>query len=261
MQSINNCERRSVSGTQVIHSKRLDQKTPKQFKKYLANGRNRELLIEFPFQCLTRCDPGMLSNILLLVSHGEVCHFIVVNDAVVAVTDVPDLFSDHEKADTLLLLHAHQATHVFSSATIKSPNTDVMLPSLAKSHDFNSCLLIFMEGSDSSNRIINITQLGIKLGQEKCQAILGLCIFTGYDNISAFKGKGNTKPLGLMLEAEGFYSACMALSSCWEVPDDIIPYVERFGCALYGQKYYASGNAARYNLFRLTCRSEALPYN
>ena len=87
-QSIKNCERecRAMGGTQVIHITRPDQKTPKQFKKYLANGRNKELLIEFLFQCWTRCDPGILGNVLLVVSHGEVCHSIVVNDAVVAVT-------------------------------------------------------------------------------------------------------------------------------------------------------------------------------
>ena len=61
-----------------------------------------------------------------------------------------------------------------------------------------------MTGSSSNNRIINITELGIKLGQEKCQAILGLHIFTVCENISAFKGKGKTNPVGLMLESEAF---------------------------------------------------------
>ena len=32
-------------------------------------------------------------------------------------------------------------------------------------------------------------------------------------------------------------------------------------CTLYGQKHSAGVNAARYNLVRLTCRSEALPPN
>ena len=97
-------------------------------------------LIEFLFQCWTRCDPGILGNVLLIVSHGEVCHSIVVNDAVVAVTEVPDLFSDHEETDTRLLLHAHQAGRAFSSVTIKSPDTDVMVLSLAKSQYFHGCL-------------------------------------------------------------------------------------------------------------------------
>ena len=64
-----------------------------------------------------------------------------------------------------------------------------------------------------------------------------------------------------MLESEDFCSAFMALGSDWEVPDHILPDVEKFVCALYGQKYFASVNAASCNLFRLTCRSESLPNN
>ena len=70
---------------------------------------------------------------MLVVSHGEICHSIVVNDAVVAVTEVPYLFSDHEEADTRLLLHAQQAAQAFSSVTIKSPDTDVMVLSIESS--------------------------------------------------------------------------------------------------------------------------------
>ena len=108
-----------------------------------------------------------------MVSHGEVCHSVVVNDAVVA---VPDLFSDHEEADTRLLLHVHQAAQVFSSVTFKSPDTDVMVLSLAKPQYIHSGLLQFVTGPGSRNRIINITELGIKLGQKLCQATLGLHI-------------------------------------------------------------------------------------
>ena len=82
-----------------------------------------------------------------------------------------------------------------------------------------------MTGSGSNNRIINITELGIKVGQEECQAILWQHIFTGYDSISAFKGKGKTKPLGLILESEAFCSAFIALGCGWEIPDDILPDV------------------------------------
>ena len=66
------------------------------------------------------------------------------------------------------------------------------------------------------------------MGQENCQAILGLHIFTGCDNKSALKEKGKTKPLGLMLEYEAFCSAFIALGCGWEVPDDILPDVEKF---------------------------------
>jgi len=47
--SIKNCEheRRAGSCTQVVKLNRLEQKMPKQFKKFLAEGSNKENLIEF----------------------------------------------------------------------------------------------------------------------------------------------------------------------------------------------------------------------
>ena len=111
-----------------------------------------------------------------MVLHCEVCHSIVVNYAVVTVTEVPDPFSDHEVADTQLLLHTHQAAQVFSNVTIKSPDTNVKVISLAESHDFQGCLLLLMTGFGRENRIIYITELGIKKGQEKYQSILRLHI-------------------------------------------------------------------------------------
>ena len=64
-----------------------------------------------------------------------------------------------------------------------------------------------------------------------------------------------------MLESEAFCSKCMVLGSGWEVPGNIIFDVERFVCALYGQKDSSCINVARYILFRLTCLSENMPPN
>ena len=155
VQSIRNCERerRDIGGTQVIYITRPGQEISGKWEKQRF------------FKCWTRCDPRVLGYILLVVSHGEVCNSIVVNDAVVAVTEVQDLFSEHEEVDTWFLLHTHQAAQVFSSAPIKSSDTDVMVLSLAKYYDFYRCLLLFMTGFGSNNIIINITELGIKLGQ------------------------------------------------------------------------------------------------
>lgn len=50
--SIKNCERerRAVSGAQVVKITRAEQKTPKQLKKFLAEGSNKENLIEFLYE-------------------------------------------------------------------------------------------------------------------------------------------------------------------------------------------------------------------
>ena len=89
VQIIKNCERDVVLW---VHSGHPHPKTRPQDTKAIqeisGKWRNKELLIEFIFQCWTRCDPVILGNVLLVVSHGEVCHSIVVNNAVVAVTEV-----------------------------------------------------------------------------------------------------------------------------------------------------------------------------
>ena len=90
-----------------------------------------------------------------------------------------------------------------------------------------------MTGSGSNNRIINITELGIEVGQEKCKAIIGQHMFTGCDSISVFIGKEKTNPLGLMLESEAFCLAFIALRYGWEALDDIIPDVKKLVCTLY----------------------------
>ena len=60
-----------------------------------------------------------------------------------------------------------------------------------------------------------------------------------------------------MLESEAFCSAFITLG--YEVPDDILPDVNKFVCTMYEQKDYAGVNATRYNLFRLTCRLRLFP--
>ena len=102
--------------------------------------------------------------------------------------------------------------------------------------------VFIITGSGCNNGIINITKPGIKLGQEKCQAILWLHIFTGCVSISTFILKKKDKTLGANAV-------------------DIIFDVEKFVCALYGQKDSSCVNVARYILFRLTYRSENMPPN
>ena len=78
---------------------------------------------------------------------------------------------------------------------------------------------------------------------------MGYTFFTGCNNISAFKGKGKTNIFGLMLQSEAFCSAFIAPRCGWEVPDDILPNVEKCVCIPYGQNVSAGVNAERYNVF------------
>lgn len=262
--SIKDCERdrRAASGAQKVKITRAEQKTPKQFKKYLADGSNKEDLIEFLYESWVKCDPKVLGDITLVVAHAKECHSLSVQHDCLVRTEIPVLFSDHEEADTRLLLHAYHAASDFSTVVIKSPDTDVFILSLATANEFLGCDLLFLTGSGNSRRIINVFEISRKYTPEECKAILGLHVFSGCDSISAFQGKGKIKPLQLVLKTDDFVNCFANLGTDWDFSDDALPVFERFVCAMYGQKDCSLVNTARYNLFRLICRSDQfLPPN
>ena len=201
-QSIKHCERehRAVCGTQVFKITKPEQKTPKQFKKFLAEGSNKEGLVQFLFDIWVKMDPMLLGEISVVIAHGEECHSFYVENNCVVTKKLPELFSDHEEAATRLLLHANHAARNHRRIIFISPDTDVFILSVAMSHDFYNCELLFLTGSGGSRRIINISQLSTKYNKNQCNTILGLHIFTGCDSVSTFKGKGKVKPLSLMLK-------------------------------------------------------------
>ena len=210
--SIKNCDRvrrTSSSGSQVIQIAKWEQKTPRQYKKFLASGENKEHLIQFLFQhwCSTSAD--LLENFSIYFGHRGHCHLYKIVDDTVQVQEIGALSCDHEEADTRLLLHAHHTASNFNNVIIQSPDTDVMIISLAVSHKLE-CELLFVSGTGLSRKIINITKMAEEHGEEKCIAILGLHVFTGCDNVSAMKGKGKVKALDLLNKSHEY---CKGFSS------------------------------------------------
>ena len=86
--SIKNCERerRASTGLQVIEISRADQKAPKQYKKYLVSGKNKEFLAAFLFAQWRECDARLLDGIELYVTHEAECHRLAVIDGRIEVT-------------------------------------------------------------------------------------------------------------------------------------------------------------------------------
>ena len=61
-----------------------------------------------------------------------------------------ELTTNHEKADTLLLLHAKNTSTVFPSIIIKTPDTDVFLLCLSQQHELSADLYVVTSTSRSS---------------------------------------------------------------------------------------------------------------
>ena len=75
--------------------------------------------MEFLFCAWKKADPMMLNGIEVFLAHEKVCHrFFPSNDALES-TEIDELCSDHEEADTRMLVHANHASQFYGNIIIK----------------------------------------------------------------------------------------------------------------------------------------------
>ena len=255
--SIKNLERsrRAAEGTQIFHIYGKDQKTPKQWKKLLSGGKNKEVLIEFLFDVWKDANLSSINkNIDVYVAHGSECHLIRLQNGFVTLIVVDELTCDHEEADTRMLLHAKHAEKTCSSVIIRSPDTDVAIIAISmKCKLFSDCY--FLTGTKDKVRIIDLQKVTAALDSKLCVSLIGLHVFTGCDTTSAFYGRGKKKALDIASKNPEFLDAFCALGSSFSLSQSTVALLESFVCKLYGQTS-ADINEARYRLFCLSSPSE-----
>ena len=158
--SIKNWERsrRAAAGYQCIEIFSGDQKTPKQWKKFLNCGSNKEALVEFLFKSWFQGVVHIaVPEVDVFLAHGQFCHQLrYTNQAVPTVRQISELTCSHEEADTRLLLHAnHAARSGWSDVIIKSPDTDVAIISLAMQESCQANIF-FTTGKGDQEHIFDI---------------------------------------------------------------------------------------------------------
>lgn len=245
-------ERRAGCGSTNIRINGTDQKMPKQMKKYLACGSNKERLLTFIVEQWKKASSLIPGNIDIYATQGEDCFKIYKSaDNTLVVEEVQDLHSNQEEADSRMLLHAYQASK--SSSTIGdiiicTVDTDVFILALWVSNLLhNRLILLFMNGNQS--RKFDLKSMSSKLPEAVVEAVVGLHPFTGCDSVSAFKGKGKVKALRLMMESNCYIRAFCELGKQWQIQKSLVQDLERFVCELYGWKDCSDVNVARYNCF------------
>ena len=181
--SIKNLERnkRASGGGTIIKILGPKQRLPKQFKTFLAVGKNKEALLEFVFTHLIQMEnlKEILQGITLYITHGKHCHkFFGISSHDIGVEEVHELYCDHEEADTRLLLHAYQASGIHESVAIKSPDTDVLILMVGHKHTITADLY-FDTGTGNNRRLIRIQSICESLGPDLSAALVGFHAFTG----------------------------------------------------------------------------------
>lgn len=72
----------------------------------------------------------------------------------------------------------------------------------------------------------------------------------GCDSTSAFFGKGKKTPL-TVAKAQGYLESCAKIGHSIPPVENLSEEIQKYVCALYGQKDVCEVNIARYNLFKL----------
>lgn len=222
----------SVIRLKVDHGSK---KTPKQFKKFLSVGRNKESLIEFLFEHWKTVDASSLQGVELYFAHGCQCHKFQASATNLTVESVDVLFSDHEEADTRMELHALHAFQLHEEVTIQSDDTDVLIICIGLNTQFSGKLFI-QRGTKANLRTINIESVISSLPDGVADALLGLHPFTGCDSVSCWKGKGKVTPYELMITNPSYISAFSALGQEWSISNVPMDVLEQFLCQLYNRQ-------------------------
>jgi hypothetical protein len=171
-------------------------------REFRSNGQNTfqtrrtKNLADFLCETLSEQLPQHLSSSEKVVLAGKFrdgSKTVLLTQSSVAVEH--NLRSDHEEADTRLLLHAKHAANTHPRIVIQSPDTDVAVLSIAHFEDFSCQELWFKTGVKDRQRYIPIHDIHLSFGRLVSKCLPLFDTLTGCDSTSALSGIGKKKTL------------------------------------------------------------------
>jgi len=152
-------------------------------------------LTAFICKSLRESIPSRLSPYQTVVLAGGFHERSLVYRITASVTNVElSLCSDHEEADTRLLLHTKHAATTHPRIVIQSPDTDVVVLSVAHFQDLPCHELWIKTGTRDKQRFIPIHSIHLSLGSTLAKSLLPFHALTGCDSTSSFSGIGKKRP-------------------------------------------------------------------
>ena len=145
--------------------------------------------------------------------------------------DVSHLQSDHEEADTKIIVHALDATaDGATELSIYSPDTDVLVLAI-RSYPEVCPNTSFVTGSATTSRTIRLKPIVEALGSAKIAALPAFHSLTGPDNTGNFSGKGKPTCWKEFEEANESILRSLANLGKDEKPDEeTLDGIEQFVC-------------------------------
>ena len=224
---------------------------PKQFQKYISNAANKVSLSAF----LTEAWVEMAKHLLpadkeLVIGGGTTDGLLALSIKNGHCHEVPALDSDHEEADTRMLLHAQNASQD-AQRIIQSPDTDVLLLCVTHYDEIGSDELWFRTGVKDRLRYIPAHKIVISLGPLICKALPAFHSLTGCDSTSALSRMGKKKAWKSIIKNKVHQESLAGVGQSPDVDEETVKKAEAFMCSLYTIKNRipATADEARYLLF------------
>ena len=119
-----------------------------------------------------------MKGVEVFLTHEDKCHKLTELLGDMSCTEIEELSSDHEEADTRMIAHARHASLSYSNVIVKSPDTDVFFIALNATNDIFANLF-FETGKGNSRRIISLNKIKQHIGEQWCSSLIGFHAFTG----------------------------------------------------------------------------------
>ena len=246
--SIKDAERQKRgSGTGIKFSSIVPGHKIKKWRNFLSEADNKTRLIEFIVSDWKSASKRQLiQDKVLIVTSGTKCWKITGEGS----SEVEELESSQEEADTRLLLHAkHAADSGYRTVIVVSEDTDVFVLLLSFAKDI-AASLYQKRGTKTRTQFMNISQLRLALGDVVCGALIGFHAFSGCDSVSAFVGRGKLGPLAKMKSNNVFLETFTNLGNTWEFSAETFEILQHFTCLMYAPSTKTvMVNQLRYELF------------
>ena len=118
--------------------------------------------------------------------------------------------------------------------------------------------LYMKTGKGNKKRVINIDAVKQQIEQgladdidinKLCAALSGLHMFTGWDSVSTFAGKGKAKCYSLLRKNLEIFETLESLGENWNMTDEVIEKMEMFCCSVYGGGRETNVNKLWYKIY------------
>ena len=262
--SLKNQTRVKRLGESTAKRTRVSEKVPipkgKDWQAFLKVSENKDELFKFLSEELVNATS--MSAYYLLTTKGE----LVLSNKVVDLSGITP--SDHEEADTRMMLHLHHAVmDGHKKAFLRTVDSDVVVLSVHLFTTFKNLGLTELWigfGTGKAYTDIPVHEISLQLGPDKCKALPFFHAFTGCDVTSSMLGIGKKSGWNAWMNFPKVTETMLSLiESPQELTEDSVHMqsIEQFTVRMYSKNCSSvTVNAARRLMFTHNLRSlESIP--